>query len=81
MLDGKLHFYVGEMDHFYRNGGVHDFEETLKSTQRSLYGATFEYAAAKGDWQPMTNAELVKMMADHIAKNAPKDANFGWKQE
>jgi pimeloyl-ACP methyl ester carboxylesterase len=80
-LTGKLHFYAGEMDHFYRNRGVHDFEDILKTTQPSNYGATFEYASGKGDWQPMTNAELVKMMAEHIIDNAPKGANPGWQQE
>jgi hypothetical protein len=30
-------------------------------------------------WRPMTNAELIKMMAAHIAKNAPADEDAsGW---
>ena len=59
-LSGKLHFFVGEMDQFYRNYGVHDFEETLKHL-RPAGDANFEYAPLKGHgWQPMTNAELVR---------------------
>lgn len=80
-LTGQLHFYAGEMDHFYRNRGVHDFEDLLKATQPSNYGTTFEYAPGKGDWQPMTNAELVKRMAEHIIDNAPKGANPVWRRE
>ena len=33
-------------------------------------------------WQPMTNAELVRMMADHIAKNAPKGEDTSpWRRQ
>jgi len=78
-LIGKLHFYVGEEDHFFRNKGVHQFEAFLKSTRNPHCEGTFEYGSGKGDWQPMTNAQLVQMMADHISKNAPKDADLSWR--
>jgi hypothetical protein len=29
----------------------------------------------------MTDAELIKNMAEHIAKNAPKDASMVWKYD
>ena len=61
-LQGKLHFYCGEMDNFYLNVSVYMLEDFLKTTGA---GATFEYGRPmKGHgWHPMSNAELVRMMA------------------
>ena len=69
-LKGKLHLYVGDMDNFYLNLAVYMLEDTLKPLNA---GATFEYGRPmKGHgWQPMTNAELVKMMWAEIQKNGP----------
>ncbi len=67
---GKLHLYVGDMDNYYLNLAVYLLEDYLKTTDSD---ATFEYGRPKKGhgWQPMTNAELVKMMADQIRSNAP----------
>ena len=61
-LKGKIHVYVGDMDNYYLNLAVYLLEDFLKTTDA---GAVFEYGRPmKGHgWQPMTNAELVKMMA------------------
>ena len=61
-LKGRIHVYVGDMDNFYLNLAVYLLEDFLKTTDA---GAVFEYGRPmKGHgWQPMTNAELVKMMA------------------
>ncbi len=66
----KLHLYVGDMDNYYLNLAVYLLEDYLKTTDS---GATFEYGRPKKGhgWQPMTNAELVKMMAVQIEHNAP----------
>jgi hypothetical protein len=79
-LVGKLHFYVGDMDVFYRNYGVHLYEEQLKKTRNPHYEGSFYYGALKDSWQPMTNAELVQMMADHIVKAAPGNADRAWRE-
>src|SRR5215469_155706 len=34
-------------------------------------GETFVYLPLSGGWQPMTNAHLARMMADHVAGNIP----------
>jgi enterochelin esterase-like enzyme len=67
-LQGKLHLYVGDMDNFYLNLAVYRLEEQLKNAGSD---ATFEYGRPmKGHgWQPMTNAELVKMMYAQVEKN------------
>lgn len=66
-LEGKLHFYVGERDHFHRDEGVRALEQALRATPGGLHGTTFEYGPRAADWQPMTNAELVRQMAQHVA--------------
>jgi hypothetical protein len=61
-LKNKIHVYIGEMDSYYLNLAVYQLESFLKTTDAN---ATFEYGRPlKGHgWQPMTNSELVKMMA------------------
>jgi hypothetical protein len=80
-LAGKLHFFVGEMDHFERNYGVHAFEDFLRTTNDPHVAGTFEYAPTKGDFQPMTNAGLIRILADYIAETAPANLDMRWKQD
>jgi hypothetical protein len=72
-LVGKLRLYCGDMDNFYLAGAVYLLEDFLTSTKEPYYGGEFVYGRPmKGHgWQPMTNAELIRMMADQIARNAP----------
>jgi Putative esterase len=84
LLVGKLHFYVDDLDEFYRNYGVHDLEAVLKTTQNPHYLGAFSYSygiSHEGGWQPMTNADLVELMAGHVAENAPKNADMAWKND
>ena len=68
-LNGKLHLYCGDMDNYYLNLAVYLLEDFLTTTDA---GATFDYGRPKKGhgWQPMTNVELVKMMAAQIERNA-----------
>jgi hypothetical protein len=79
-LEGKLHLYCGDMDSFYLNMGVYLFEDFLKGTKNPYYQGSVEYGRPlKGHgWQPTTNAELVKTMADYITKLAPQNAGLTW---
>lgn len=74
-LIGKLHLYAGDKDHFQREQGVRLFEELLKHTHDPHYPGTFGYGALESDFQPMSNAELVRVMADHVARNKPAGAS------
>ena len=69
-LKGKLHLYCGDMDNFYLNLAVYLFEDLMKTKDST---ATFEYGRPmKGHgWHPMSNAELVKMMAEQVRNNKP----------
>lgn len=74
-LVGKLHFYVGDMDSYYLNLAVYLFQDFLASTQNPHYPGSFEYGRPmKGHgWQPMSNADLVRMMANYIARRSCGD--------
>jgi hypothetical protein len=80
-LEDKLHVYIGEMDVFYRNFGVHQLEDFIKSSSNPHVEATFSYGTLSSGWQPMTNAELVRMMGEHVARHAPKGTDLSWKQD
>ena len=76
-LAGKMHFYVGDMDHFYLNLAVYLMEDFLKQTRNPEADATFEYGRPmKGHgWFPMTIPELVRMMAQSAGAHAPAGEN------
>jgi hypothetical protein len=80
-LLGKLHVYIGDRDVFYRDLGVRAFEAFLKSTQNPHYEGSFIYGPLNSGSQPITNVELVRIMADHIASNAPKGASRVWRDD
>jgi hypothetical protein len=74
---GKLHFFCGDMDHFYLNLAVYDYEAFLKQTANPHYEAEFTYGRPmKGHgWHAFTWAEMVTRMANHVKGNAPHGEN------
>jgi hypothetical protein len=72
-LAGKIHVYVGDMDNYYLNLAVYLLEDFLGSAANPRAEAVFEYGRPMKPhgWQPMSNAELVRMMADRIYRTAP----------
>ncbi len=81
-LVGKLRIYCGDMDHYYLNEAVYLLEEFLESTKDPYYDGAFIYGRPqKGHgWHPMTNAELIREMAEHITARAPRGENTSaWK--
>jgi hypothetical protein len=70
-LVGKLHIYTGDMDTFYLDSAVRLLEKFLEKTKDPYYDGVIEYGDRKPHcWGPPL-PDLVKMMAEHIAKNAP----------
>jgi hypothetical protein len=71
-LTNKIHLYVGDMDNYYLNLAVYLLEDVMKGLDSPRANATFEYGRPmKGHgWQPMSNADLVRMMAERV--NAPR---------
>jgi hypothetical protein len=80
-LVGKLHIYCGDMDNYYLNLAVYKLESFLQRTTNPAYGGSFEYGRPmKGHgWTPLNQAELLRVMADSIVKNAPANADNSWK--
>jgi hypothetical protein len=77
-LLGKLHLFADEADEFYRNYGVHGFEDFLKTTVNPHYAGSFSYSfgtSHSGGWVPMTHQELLRTVANQIERNAPDSAN------
>jgi hypothetical protein len=81
-LQGKLHVYVGDMDNYYLNLAVYRLNDFLASTSSPKSDAVFQYGRPmKGHgWQPMSDAEMVRMMSKRITESAPKGADVtSWK--
>ncbi|MBZ5497021.1 MAG: esterase family protein [Acidobacteriia bacterium] len=72
-LADKIHIYVGDMDNYYLNLAVYLLEDFMKTTDAPPAHAEFQYGRPlKGHgWQPMSNAELIRMMAERINQTAP----------
>ena len=79
-LVGKLHLYVGDMDNYYLNLAVYRLEEFLSKTTAPAYGGSFQYGRPLKEhgWQPMSNAELIRMMAAAVDSNSKAGAGPGW---
>ncbi len=80
-LVGKIHVFCGDMDHFYLNLSVYRLEAFLKTTTNPAYGGSFEYGRPmKGHgWTPLNQAEMLRVMANHISSKAPAGADNSWK--
>jgi hypothetical protein len=76
-LAGKLRLYCGDEDGGYFNLAVYLLEDFLERTEYPYYAGSFTYGRPlKGHgWQPMTIAELIMSMAEHIRTHAPAGEN------
>jgi hypothetical protein len=74
-ITDKIFIWVGDMDNFYLNLAVYDMDDFFKSHPEAH--AKFEYGRPeKGHgWFPWTPSEFIKMMADHVASQAPAGAD------
>lgn len=80
-LAGKLHFFAGDMDNYYLNLAVYDFQDLVDSTANPHSDADFTYGRPmKGHgWHSYTWAEMVRKMAEAIKRKAPAgDSTSGW---
>jgi len=73
-LQGKLHFFAGDMDDFYLNLAVYQMEQLLNTTANPRSDAQFTYGRPmKGhSWHAFTWAEMIRQMEEHVQKNAGK---------
>lgn len=78
---GKLHFYVGDEDHFYLNLAVYLTDDFLSHTKEPYYGGSFSYGRPlKGHGiRPTTTGEMLRQMADEIRHHAPaNESSASW---
>ncbi len=76
-LVGKLNFFSGDMDNFYLNLAVYDYEAMLAATKDPHYPGRFEYGRPKKghSWHLTDFSEMIREMAGHVKKNAPAGAD------
>ncbi|MBC7806845.1 MAG: hypothetical protein H7145_11920 [Akkermansiaceae bacterium] len=61
-LDGKLHIWVGERDEYFLNGGVHRFDDFLKTASPKIT-ARVEYSATDNHgWEPRPRSAVLDEM-------------------
>lgn len=72
-LRGKLNFFAGEMDDFYLNLAVYNYQTMLSEVAGAGYPARFEFGRPKKghNWHHANWAGVVREMAEHIKRNAP----------
>jgi hypothetical protein len=78
-LVGKIHVLCGDMDNYYLNLAVYLLEDFLEHRTNPAYAGYFKYGRPqKGHgWQPTTNADLVREMADHVTAHEPAGPSAG----
>ena len=75
-LVGLLHVYVGDMDSYYLNDGVHLLETFLESTRYPYYKGEVAYGPrAPHGWGPR-GRELVEKMTAHVLEYAPPGSDL-----
>jgi hypothetical protein len=76
-LQGKLHFFTGDMDNFYLNLAVYKLEDFLKATTNPKSDADFTWGRPmKGhSWHAWTWAEFVRLAGARIKASAPAGEN------
>ncbi len=79
-LIDKVHVYVGDADNFFLNNGTRKLQEYMKTTSDPHYEGFFMYGAAKGHCYtgPVSSADRLKEMAEHILTKMPPDTIAGW---
>ena len=78
-LVGKLHVFAGTMDAYYLDVGVKHVRDFLESTTDPYYAGSVTFGAHGGHgWRPMSNGQLLRLMAQHIQKNRPAGTPVDW---
>lgn len=81
-LVDKLRFDVGDMDNYYLNVAVYDFQAELDASTNPHLTAVFNYGRPEmgHGWQHTLTTNILREMADSITKHAPEGENTSaWK--
>jgi hypothetical protein len=79
-LNGKLHIYTGDMDNYYLNYPVMEMEAWMKTTENPHYRGFFMYGRERGHCYtgPVSTAERLKEMAQHVMRTQPAERDTPW---
>lgn len=78
-LAGKIHVYVGRMDNFYLNEACYLLDQSLAAAKDPAAGAEFRYGDRGGHgWSPFEGDEMLREMADQVARSAPPSLRRTW---
>jgi len=72
-LEGKIRIIVGDMDNYYLNLAVYQFEDFMKATANPHVEGMFTYGRPMKEhgWHAQNFADIVRDMAAAVRKNAP----------
>ena len=76
----KIRIYTGTMDNFYLNNSTQELDAWMQTTTNPHYPGYFLYGDGKGHCYsgPVTTAERLKEMAQHIDRHKPDGATTPW---
>lgn len=65
-VNGKIHIWMGDMDNFYLNNAMHDFEEYLKSTTNPRSDAQIEFSPMKQHCQNYSHKYVLEEIQKRV---------------
>ena len=79
-LEDKIRVYVGDADNFFLNNGTRKLQDWMKKTESPHYEGLFVYGATKGHCYtgPVSSADRMKEMAEHVLAKMPPDTVSPW---
>jgi hypothetical protein len=79
-LVDKIHVYTGDMDNFYLNVPVMEMQAWMELTSDPHYPGFFMYGRVKGHCYtgPVSMAERLKEMAQHVMRHQPRETDTPW---
>jgi len=79
-LRGKINIINGEMDNYYLNLAVYDFEEVIRRRGGDDFARLVYGRPRKGhNWHHKDFSQMLREMAAHIAKHAPAGEPDEWR--
>ncbi len=78
-LTGKIFLWVGDMDSYYLNLAVYDLDAFFRNHPEARAQFTYGRPEKGHGWTPWTEPQLIRMMAQHVAKSCPPGTDLrGW---
>ena len=65
-LQGKIHIWMGDMDNFYLNPALRNYDEFLKSTENPKSDAEIVFEPMKGHCQEASQINRIKKTAERL---------------